>query len=85
MRMTQDQLEFFGRFSKSPEGQFLLAILQAKLGEREAMLRTSIGEEVYRAQGRALELDELIADITGATAKLNRNQSTRTSGFRQVA
>lgn len=85
MRMTTEQLEFLGRFSKSPDGQFLLSILQAKLSEREASLRTSVGEEVYRAQGRALELDELIADITDATAKLNRSMPTRTSGFRQAA
>lgn len=60
-------------------------MLQAKLGEVEAKLRTSTGEEVYRTQGRALVLDELIADIETASQKLNRTVPTATSRFRAAA
>lgn len=79
MRLTEDQLQFLARFSKSPEGQLFLSVLRAKLSEREAKLRTTVGEEVYRQQGRALELDEMIADITDAMRKLNRSEITATS------
>lgn len=79
MRLTEDQLQFLARFSKSPEGHLFLSILRAKLSEREAKLRTATGEEVYRQQGRALELDELIADVTDAMQKLNRSERTVTS------
>lgn len=72
MRLTEDQLQFLARFSKSPEGQLFLSVVRAKLSECEAKLRTAVGEEVYRQQGRALELDEMIADITTAMQKLNR-------------
>ena len=60
-------------------------MLQAKLGEVEAKLRTSTGEEVYRTQGRALVLDELIADIEGAPQKLKRTVPTATSRSRADA
>jgi len=60
-------------------------MLQAKLGEIEAKLRTATGEEVYRTQGRALVLDELIADIEAAQQKLNRTVPTLASRFRAGA
>lgn len=72
MKLSGEQLQFLGRFSKSPDGQFLLTILRAKLAERDEALRKTSGEDVYRTQGRALELDELVADITDANEKLNR-------------
>lgn len=74
MRLTNDQLAFLGRFAKSPEGRAMLDFLKAKLGERNASLRVESGENIYRAQGRALELDELIADIEGAQSNLTRTQ-----------
>jgi hypothetical protein len=85
MRLSGDQLAFMARFSKSPEGQMLLSIYDAKLKERESKLRTSVGEEVHRQQGRALELDELIADITEAQQRITRSISTVTSPSRRAA
>jgi hypothetical protein len=79
MRLSNEQLEFLARLNKAPEGRLLLTLLQAKLRECEANLRTKTGEEVYRAQGRALELDELIADITEAQARLTRTVRPPTS------
>lgn len=79
MRLSNEQLEFLARLNKAPEGRLLLALLQAKLRECETNLRTKTGEEVYRAQGRALELDELIADITESQARLTRTARPPTS------
>lgn len=76
MHLNGEYLDFLARFAKSPEGRVLLGLLQAKLRERETKLRAAAGEEVYRVQGRALELDELIADITSAQLKLNRTSPT---------
>jgi len=72
MQLKHEQLQFLERLNKSPDGQFLLQILRAKQSERDAALRTTKGEDVYRAQGRALELDELVADITEASQRLTR-------------
>lgn len=72
MRFTTEQLTFLARFSKSPDGRQVVDILNAKLAEVEKGLRSATGEEIYRQQGRALELDELLADIKDATAKLTR-------------
>lgn len=82
MRLTHEQLDFLARFSKAPEARLMLQLLQAKLVERESKLRSAVGEEVYRAQGRALELDELIADISEAQARLTRSAAPLTSAAR---
>lgn len=79
MHLSSDDLAFLARFNKTPDGQYLLRLLQAKLVERDQMLRKATGEEVHRAQGRALELDELIADITTAQQKLTPSRRPVTS------
>ncbi len=83
MRLDNEQLGFLARLAKAPEGQFLLTILRAKLRDREARLRSTAGEEVHRYQGRALELDELIADIEEAQARQTRAAVPLTSGARR--
>lgn len=45
--------------------------------EVESKLRTQVGEELYRQQGRAVQLDELIADITEANDKLTVSKSAK--------
>ena len=72
MSFTTEQLSFLARFSKSPDGQRVLELMKAKLVEVEKRLRTATGEEIYRQQGRALQLDELISDIVNSPARLNR-------------
>ena len=79
MRLSHDQLVFLARFSKSPDSRPWLELLEARLAECEAKLRTSIGEAVYREQGCALVLDELIAHITKAPSELNRAMATATT------
>ena len=85
MQLSRTQLEFLARFARSPDGQFLLQILQAKQAERDAGLRTASGEEVFRKQGRAVEISELIADITEAERRLTRSIPSVTSRTQVVA
>ena len=79
MHLSGEQLTFLARFSKSPDASPLLGVLRARLAECETKLRTSTGEAVYREQGCALVLDELIANITEAPTRLNRALATATT------
>jgi hypothetical protein len=85
MQLSSSQLTFLARFAKTPDGRAMFELLKAKLAEREASLRKQTGEEIYRCQGRALELDELLADITEAGTRLTRSQQrpTRIVGYEQ--
>lgn len=74
MRLTTQQLQFLARFAKSPDGREMVDLLKAKLAEREKSLRTQTGEEIYRQQGRAVELDEILLDIAEAQTRLSRTQ-----------
>jgi hypothetical protein len=69
MRLDQQQLEFLARFSKSPDARAFTQIIEARLKECESKLRTATGEEVYRNQGRAQELDEILAHLATAQVK----------------
>lgn len=84
MRLDNDDLAFLARLSKSPDGRRLLQLLQAKQAECNDKLRTTTGEEVLRWQGRALAVDEFIADIAQAEQKLTRNVPSVTSRTRPV-
>ena len=78
MHLTTDQLSFLARLSKSPDGRFLVSnYLEPKLAEADGMLRTARGEDIFRAQGAATALAELIADIAAAEKRLNQVASTR--------
>lgn len=76
MNLTTEQLSFLARLAKTPDGRLLVGILQAKLVVRDTDLRKQTGEHVFRAQGRSLELAELIDDITQAEQRLTRSQAT---------
>lgn len=84
MQLSKDQLTFLAALARAPEGKLLVQLLEAKLSEQDAKLRTAVGEEVYRAQGRAQATAELIGNIRDAHLSLNRSVPTRTSGFRDV-
>jgi len=79
MHLNGTQLQFLSRLSKTPDGLMLLQVLQAKLAESDASLRSATGEEVYRAQGRAKAFAEMIDDLTKADSKLTRNAPSVTS------
>ena len=85
VQLSKDQLTFLAALARAPEGKLLMQLLEAKLSEQDAKLRTAVGEEVYRAQGRAQATAELIGDIRDAHLRLNRSVPTRTSEFRGVA
>jgi hypothetical protein len=74
MQLNNLQLQFLARFGKSPEGQLFVQLLKLKMVDCDEKLRTATGEEVYRRQGRSLELSELLTDIEDAEAVMNRSR-----------
>jgi len=73
VKLSGEQLAILARFSKSPDCAALLQILRAELAEADAHLRTASGEDIFRAQGRAQELDRLITRFVTAQDQLNRS------------
>lgn len=69
---SPEDLEFLRRFARMPEGRVLVELLHRKLTDADRRLRTAIGEDVLRSQGRAQLLAELIDDVTKAGMKLDR-------------
>lgn len=65
-RLDAETVQFFGRLAKSPDGHALRAVLQAELRACEKGMRTLEGANMHRAQGAAILLDELIANLSGA-------------------
>lgn len=63
-RLTETQLQFLARLGKSPDGQLLLALIQTEINAVNVDLRKVGGEALYRLQGRAASLDELVALLT---------------------
>lgn len=85
VQLSRDQLTFLAALARAPEGKLLMQLLEAKLSEQDAKLRTAVGEEVYRAQGRAQATAELIGDIRDAHTRLTRTDPTRTSRSQVIA
>jgi hypothetical protein len=77
MQLKSDELQFLARLSRTPDGATLLKLLRAKLAEADGELRKAQGENVYRAQGHAQELDELISLIVDAEQQLKRIEASR--------
>lgn len=71
MTLTSEQLHFLARFWKSPEGKFLVSMYEAELAEVDVKLRRAVGEDVYRLQGQASQLEEMIGRIKTADSKAN--------------
>ncbi len=76
MTLTGEQLVFLARFSKTPEAKFLVSLYEAELHELDVKLRKATGEDIYRAQGRASQLDEMVRRITNAEATANPKRLT---------
>jgi len=72
MHLTRDQVQVLARLNRLPEGQALLAILAMLQGELDAALRKARGEDVFRAQGAAAQIDILVGWIQEAQGKLER-------------
>lgn len=77
MTLTSDQLAFLARLSKSPEGKFQVSMYTDELADLDAKLRKATGDDIYRLQGRAQQLEEMIGRITGAEGKSNSKPLTR--------
>lgn len=67
---TQQDLEVLRRYGRTPEGRLLVAVLQDRLADIDRTNRRAIGEMLYRGQGRAIEIEELLElfDASGAPA-----------------
>ena len=51
-------------------------MLQKKLAEVDERLRTATGEDLYRTQGRAQQLDELIREAVTADQVIKRSEQS---------
>lgn len=76
MRLSEQQLRFLARFAKAPEGKEFLELMRAALEDVTLKLRTTEGAEMHRQQGRAQQLDEIVAWITDANQKLTTGQAS---------
>lgn len=72
---TQQDLEVLRRFGSTPEGRLLAAVLQDRLAEHDRNNRRAIGENLYRGQGRALEIEELLQLFDASTAPAGVHRS----------
>lgn len=72
MKLLTTDLDFLRRFSRTPEGRQWLDILQRNLAENDVRLRTTIGDELLRTQGRSQLLAELIDQVEKAEEALAR-------------
>lgn len=85
MALTNNDLMLLRSFFRTAEGKLYVAMLEKKLGEADANLRTATGEDLYRKQGRAQQLHELIGDLTGAEQALKRQEQPQRLGARALA
>lgn len=67
MHLNAQQLDFLARLGKSPDGQLLQTLLKAEIDDTNELLRSSTGEVLYRAQGRATYLVELAKRLASPT------------------
>lgn len=74
MALTNTDLQVLRRFSQLPEGRLLLSMLGEKLAMCDEKLRHFSGDDLYRMQGRALQLEELINEVLGAGDTLKRQE-----------
>ena len=84
MKLDSTDLDVLRRFACLPEGERWVKILQRNLAETDVRLRTAIGEDLLRTQGKAQLLAELLSQVTGAGEKLER-AATRPSVARAVS
>lgn len=73
--LSNENLKFLARLSKTPDGQALAAILESKLAVQDVNCRKLVGPELHQAQGRAQQLSELLDDISQAQYRLDTNAS----------
>lgn len=77
MGLATKDLEQLRRFTRTPDGRFLVEWLAGKLADTDVKLRTSSGEELHRMQGRAQLLAEMLETLTKAEARLELSTPRR--------
>lgn len=77
MQLDSTDLAYLRRFSCTPDGQQWLKLLQRNQTETDVRLRTAIGDDLLRTQGKAQLLAELISQVTEAEKKLDRARPAR--------
>lgn len=85
MALTNADLQQLRSFFHTAEGKAYVAMLERKQVEADASLRSATGEDLYRKQGRAQLIHELISDLTKADQTLNRQgQPAQRAGARAL-
>ena len=77
MALTNSQLEQLALVARMPEGNVVIELLTMRLAEHDKATRTASGEDVYRCQGRAQAVEQLLKDFTEAGERLRRVAPTR--------
>lgn len=72
--LTEQEIATLVRLNAGIDGHVLSGLLERRLAEVEKTLRTTEGAEMHRAQGRAIELEQLIADLFGARKKMDQQR-----------
>lgn len=75
--LTATDLEFLRRFSRSGEGKLWMELLQRNLADTDKRLRSTVGDDLLRQQGRAQLLAELIDQVDKAEEPFKRKDVTR--------
>jgi hypothetical protein len=84
MHLDQDDLAFLARFAKQPDGERLLQLFESELHAVDVKLRKSVGEETFRLQGRAQQLEDCVKWISGRSGFVHR-QPAPNRELRQVS
>lgn len=70
MNFSREDLEFFAVIGSTPTGERLLMTLQKRLEQHNANCRNLDVPHVYRAQGAAGEIEEIISALKEARQRL---------------
>lgn len=62
---TPTDLEVLRRLAQTAEGRLLVSVFQRRLVELDKTNRRAIGDMLVRGQGRAIELEEILAELFG--------------------
>lgn len=80
MHLGNNHLDLLERFAKTPEGQMVVQVLTARLADTDKELRSLSGENLYRTQGKAQELEKVLSLFRGAQ-RPKQVLPTRSQGF----
>ena len=82
--MTNAQLADLARFGRLPEGKVFIDLLKMRLTEHDEKMRSALGEEVFRCQGRSQALSQVIRDIEGAEGRLRNVTGSKIGNYLPV-